>query len=432
MGSKQKNEQYKLSDLKHLPCQDDEKASSDNKKTSSMRRVNTGITDESLYLAMAMWMEMFPELSSDLITESQTADQSKDLYRKIGCVLVQQNGRLVSVDHSRDGVHGLARLLVKHRDKTTGCSVFVSRKPCTYCTKLLMKSGVTAVSYLPAEPECYRSKDENRVDTLFDVGGVSKTVFVPRIKVELAKVIEEELVASGASFDDVQECTRNVFRRFWSEERVRHEGIDSIEQTCSELNSLVKWMAQIHLSFDRLKFRCFGGNEKVCLKSLESTIGRFDPENNDYQEKIAKHLLGLATMTVQGTVEPKTGVGSVIMKQNDVIAVGWNDFPSKIIEEDFHDASDLDRDKKYAFFVHAEQNALLRCNATDVSGGIIFVTKTPCHECTPLVKVSGIGTVVLATPLQPIKEKYRLNYEVFREEVAKGTFLCYEMIPIQK
>ena len=110
------------------------------------------------------------------------------------------------------------------------------------------------------------------------------------------------------------------------------------------------------------------------------------------------------------------------------MAVGWNGFPSKVIEEDFHNLSDEGRDKKYPFFVHAEQNALLMRNTTDVTGGILFVTKIPCHECTPLVKVAGIETVVLATPLKPIKEKYRLNYDVFQEEVKKGTFLCYEMV----
>ena len=52
----------------------------------------------------------------------------------------------------------------------------------------------------------------------------------------------------------------------------------------------------------------------------------------------------------------------------------------------------------------------------------------PCHECTPLVKVAGIGTVVLATSLEPVTEKYKLNYEVFRQEVRKGSFICYELI----
>jgi len=69
-------------------------------------------------------------------------------------------------------------------------------------------------------------------------------------------------------------------------------------------------------------------------------------------------------------------------------------------------------------------------NTTDVTGGIIFVTKIPCHECTPLVKVAGIETVVLATPLKAIKESYRLNYDIFQEEVKKGTFLCYEMVTV--
>jgi len=417
-----------------LSCEDKETATEGNEKDHSTRRVNTGITAESLYLTLAMWMEMFPEqctslgdsLSSDLTKE---ADKSTDFYRKIGCVLVQQNASFVAVDWSRDGVHGLARMLVKHHGKTTGCSVFVSRKPCTYCAKLLVKAGVIAVSYPPVEPEFLNSKEEKRVGILFDAGGITQNIFVPQIRTDLVTMAEEELVAQGISLNDIREYTEKVLRRFWSEDYVKRMSGDITKQTYSEFENFVKWLVRIYIPLERSKFRCFSSTGEPATE--EKIIRNFDPENNKYQEQIAKHLLGLAAMTIQRTVEPKTGVGCVILKDHDIVAVGWNDFPSNIIEEDFHNASDQERDKRYPFFVHAEQNALLMRNTTDVTGGIIFVTKTPCHECTPLVKLSGIGTVVLANKLEPIKERYRLNYEVFREEVEKRSFLCFEMIKIQ-
>lgn len=423
-----------------FPFNDDDKVTKDNGSTTPTRHVNTGITVESLYLILAMWMEMFPEQgsSSDDSDSSAAADpvkvrvsdKSADFYRKIGCILVQQDGRLVAIDRSRNGVHGLARLLVKHHDKAKGSSVFVSRKPCTYCAKLLVKAGITKVLYPPFEPEFYSSKEEKRVGVLFDAGQVTHCVFIPQIRMELTTATETELVARGITLSDIQGYTQKVFRRFWNEECVRHMSVGSIEEAYSKFENLVKWLAQIYLPLERSKFRCFSGDKEPSSTSEDTIIRTFDPENDAYQGKIAKHLLSLAAMTIQRTVEPKTGVGCVIMKNNDIVAVGWNDFPSRIIEDDFHNASDQERDKKYPFFVHAEQNALLMRNLTDVSGGVIFVTKTPCHECTPLVKVSGIGTVVLATSLEPIKEKYRLNYEVFQEELHKGSFLCYEMSTI--
>ena len=421
-----------------LPFKDDDKVTKNNGNTTpTRRRVNTGITVESLYLIIAMWMEMFPEQGSssddsDISAAANTmklrvSDKSADYIRKIGCVLVQQDGRLVAVDRSRNGMHGLARMLVKHHDKAKGSSVYVSRKPCTYCAKLLVTAGITEVLCPPFEPEFYSSKEEKRVGVLFDAGQVTHSVFIPQVRMELTTATERELVARGISLSDIQGYTQKVFRRFWNEECVRHMSIGSIEEAYSKFENLVKWLAQIYLPLERSKFRCFTGEKEPSSTSEDKIIRTFDPENDAYQGKIAKHLLSLAAMTIQRTAEPKTGVGCVIMKDNDIVAVGWNNFPSRIIEDDFHNASDQERDKKYPFFVHAEQNALLLRNLTDVRGGVIFVTKTPCHECTPLVKVSGIGTVVLATSLEPIKEKYRLNYEVFREEVQKGSFLCYEM-----
>ena len=233
--------------LGRLSSEDKETATEGNEKDHSTRRVNTGITAESLYLTLAMWMEMFPEqctslgdsLSSDLTKE---ADKLTDFYRKIGCILVQQNDSLVAVDWGRDGVHGLARMLVKHHGKTTGCSVFVSRKPCTYCAKLLVKVGVIAVSYPPVEPEFLNSKEEKRVGILFDADGITQNIFVPQIKMDLVTMAEEKLGAKRVSLSDIRKYTEKVFKRFWSEECVRRMSSDTTEQTYSEFEYFVKWL----------------------------------------------------------------------------------------------------------------------------------------------------------------------------------------------
>ena len=399
----------------------------------SRKRVNTAISAESLCLSFAMWMEMFPEptvehCASADINRGTLAD--KELYRTVGCAVVQEDGRLLAVDRSLDGVHALARLLVKHHNRVKGCSAFLSRKPCAYCAKLLVQAGVTTVSFPPVEPEYYYTKkEEERIRVLFDAGQITQNVFFPQIKMDLVAT-PEELIAKGISSNDIHEFSQKISARFWNEANAMRMTDCSVEQMHSDFQNLVQWFTQIYLPLEHLKFKLANGREEGDIGSKKKTSGSFDPEHNLHEGQIAKHMLGLAMMTIQRTVEPKTGVGCVIMKNNDVMAVGWNDFPSKVIEEDFHNASDQDRDKKYPFFIHAEQNALLARYTTDVTRGIIFVTKTPCHECSPLLKVAGIETVVLATSLEPIKEKYRLNYEVFHDEVKKGSFLCYEMVTV--
>ena len=34
-------------------------------------------------------------------------------------------------------------------------------------------------------------------------------------------------------------------------------------------------------------------------------------------------------------------------------------------------------------------------NSSNIEGGILFVTKTPCNECAPLIALQGIKTVVV-------------------------------------
>ena len=405
-------------------------ASKEQTNGRTTRRVNTAIDDDNLYLVMAMWLELFPDeqrSSSSANRSEAPAVESVPRCNRIGCVLVQQNGRLTAVDRGRDGIHGVARMLVKHHNQLDGCKVFTSRKPCSYCAKLLVHAGITAVAYPPTEREFPDGEDEALVDYLFKVGLINQNVFIPGVRIDLADQVKELPVE--ISLNDVQDYKEVVLKRFWSEGWVNSMQIGkSAEQRDKEFRNLLDWFARIYLPFDkrltfRLSARCTPFHRETGQKPRD-----FDPENNKYHEHVAKHMLALATMTTQRTAEPRTGVGAVIMNNKDVVAVGWNQFPSTQIEEEFHRALDHERDEMYPFFIHAEQHALLMRNATDVTGGVAFVTKTPCHECVPLLKAAGIATVVLATSLEPIREKYRLDYGMFPKQLEKGVFVCYEAV----
>ena len=87
-------------------------------------------------------------------TSSGKETSNKDVeQRKVGAVLVLPNDVFYAADCTRDGEHAVARLLMKHYDKAEGAKVFMSRKPCATCTKLLVQSKVNRVLYLPLEPE---------------------------------------------------------------------------------------------------------------------------------------------------------------------------------------------------------------------------------------------------------------------------------------
>lgn len=137
------------------------------------------ITKENLYMALALWMQRSP------LPDPQVAP-----FKKVGALIVLPDDILYAADCSRDGIHGVARLLMKHHDMPRDCKIFVSRKPYSFCTKLLAQSKVKRVFYLPIEPE-YKDldreseekfKDETAcVDNLFKVSAIGQTTFVPNV-----------------------------------------------------------------------------------------------------------------------------------------------------------------------------------------------------------------------------------------------------------
>ena len=115
------------------------------------------ISKDNLFMVLALWMERFPD---------EPEREKADPKRKVGAVLVLPTDMVYAVDCTRNGVHGVARLLMAHQDVLQDCKVFVSRKPCSLCTKLLVQSKVKRVFYLPIEPEhCpqYRENKDGKV-----------------------------------------------------------------------------------------------------------------------------------------------------------------------------------------------------------------------------------------------------------------------------
>ena len=116
---------------------------------------NLRVSKDNLFMILALWMEDF-------------VDEEPEKFRKVGAVLVLPNGVVCAIDCTRDDVHAVARLLVKHHDKAEGSNVFMSRKPCPLCAKLLVQSKVKRVLYLPFEPEYYISPAQNPDATIPD------------------------------------------------------------------------------------------------------------------------------------------------------------------------------------------------------------------------------------------------------------------------
>ena len=65
-------------------------------------------------------------------------------------------------------------------------------------------------------------------------------------------------------------------------------------------------------------------------------------------------------------------------------------------------------------------------NTKDLSGGILFITKPPCDECSPLLMLSGVNTVVVEGRIGDSKGG-ELTYNLIKEYIKSGSMSCYEM-----
>ncbi len=87
-------------------------------------------------------------------------------------------------------------------------------------------------------------------------------------------------------------------------------------------------------------------------------------------------------------------VGALIVKDRMIISDGYNGTPSGF------ENNCEDKDGKTNWFVlHAEANAILKIASSTQSckGATLYITMSPCKECSKLILQSGIEKVVYMT-----------------------------------
>ncbi len=93
--------------------------------------------------------------------------------------------------------------------------------------------------------------------------------------------------------------------------------------------------------------------------------------------------------------DPRTKVGAICVdKDNRILATGFNGFPKGVndLKERYED-----REVKYKFIVHAEQNILNMAskNGISLNESKIFIPWYPCSSCTKNLIQSGIKEIVI-------------------------------------
>lgn len=131
-----------------------------------------------------------------------------------------------------------------------------------------------------------------------------------------------------------------------------------------------------------------------------------DGEKEKFKSQKYKNLyMDLALRIAEMSHAKRLKVGSVIVKNNNIISFGWNGMPSgwdNNCEIEISQVVDIDnrtitpsQTVTRPEVLHSEQNALMKlCRSTYSSDDAqLFTTHTPCLQCAKLIYQSGIKSV---------------------------------------
>jgi dCMP deaminase len=114
---------------------------------------------------------------------------------------------------------------------------------------------------------------------------------------------------------------------------------------------------------------------------------------------IDKRYLRMARIWASNSYCKRRQVGALLVKDKMIISDGYNGTPSG-----FENECEEENDVTKSYVLHAEANAITKVAKSNNSsdGSTLYITTSPCMECSKLIIQSGIVRVVF-------EEKYRIT-----------------------
>jgi dCMP deaminase len=108
------------------------------------------------------------------------------------------------------------------------------------------------------------------------------------------------------------------------------------------------------------------------------------------KEKFVKAYMEVAEVFANLSHAKRLKVGAIVVKGDRIISIGYNGTPAgwdNVCEDENY--------RTIPEVVHAEANAIAKLAKSQESGeeAIMFITHTPCVECSKLIYTSGIKKV---------------------------------------
>lgn len=122
-------------------------------------------------------------------------------------------------------------------------------------------------------------------------------------------------------------------------------------------------------------------------------------DSNNKQALLDRRYLRMSRIWAENSYCRRRQVGAIIVKDSMIISDGFNGTPSG-----FENVCEDESGSTKPYVLHAEANAITKVARSNNSseGATLYVTASPCLECSKLIIQSGIKRVVF-------NELYRLS-----------------------
>lgn len=132
-------------------------------------------------------------------------------------------------------------------------------------------------------------------------------------------------------------------------------------------------------------------NASTCAYFCAMQSGKTSSDKSAKRARYDKAYLRLATEWAKLSHCKRKQVGAIIVKDNTIIADGYNGTPTGFENE----CEDEQGNTKW-YVLHAEANAILKVARTtnNADGATLYLTHSPCKDCSKLILQSGIKRLV--------------------------------------
>lgn len=147
---------------------------------------------------------------------------------------------------------------------------------------------------------------------------------------------------------------------------------------------------------------------KDCFMEIDETF------YNSKDKKIDLVYLQMSNLWGTNSHCNRMQVGSLIVKNKSIISDGYNGSPTG-----FSNDCEGDDGKTLSYVLHAEANAITKLAKSTQSseGSTLYVTVSPCFECSKLIIQSGIKKLVfrdLYRKVESLEFLYKAGIEIIR------------------